>query len=503
MTDDNVLQYDLSFLNVKNQWPPKGSTKRLDTYKFAQQQFELTNEDLIKKVIPDGLLLLKEYGEFAEVTKMLGYPRLLTLKTTDMVVGQPPIISVQAKNETTEKIKDVRNNCDLSKVLKQGLIDYSRFGVMLLRVFRDEKSKRAMITVWNPNEWTPVFYSDGTNRIRYNVIGWRYNNILTVQIHDTEDGSYEERKCSIDSKGIITEIQSSTTFNENSNYPLLYAIVNTPTSTNPLGTGDYEIINGLLQKAIQRLLAILRVLDEHADPSMTGPYSLLSKTESGEQVFKTSKYYGVSKDEPKPEYIVWKAELESSFVAFEKLCEQIYILSEMGEAFLGVPKGSSNVVSGTAMRFKLISPLEKARRIENEVAEPLKKIISTLLYIDDKIIVDAKDINIAWRDSLPKDPKEVAELAKSESGVVAIKPLLNSIMDNYELDEQTAQQYVDGIMADQKAFSEITNPNINPATGEDGRSHPASGKIDPRKNGSQLNPSSSENRGDDQNARLT
>ena len=50
---------------------------------------------------------------------MLGYPRLLTLKTTDMVVGQPPIISVQAKkkNETTEKIKDVRNNCDLSKVL--------------------------------------------------------------------------------------------------------------------------------------------------------------------------------------------------------------------------------------------------------------------------------------------------------------------------------------------------------------------------------------------------
>ena len=52
----------------------------------------------------------------------------------------------------------------------------------------------------------------------------------------------------------------------------------------------------------------------------------------------------------------------------------------MGEAFLGVPKGSSNVVSGTAMRFKLISPLEKARRIENEVAEPLKKIISTLLY---------------------------------------------------------------------------------------------------------------------------
>ena len=64
---------------------------------------------------------------------------------------------------------------------------------------------------------------DGTNRIRYNVIGWRYNNILTVQIHDTEDGSYEERKCSIDSKGIITEIQSSTTFNENSNYPLLYS----------------------------------------------------------------------------------------------------------------------------------------------------------------------------------------------------------------------------------------------------------------------------------------
>ena len=381
---------------------------------------------------------------------------------------------------------------------KQALIDYSRFGVFLLRAFKDEKGK-PQIVAWNPEEWTPVFYPDGTNRIHYNVIAWQHGNKLTFQIHDTSTGAYEQRECVVDASNTIIKIESRKRYNRTSGKCLLYAVTNTPTTTNPLGTNDYEIINGLLQKAIERLTAILRVLDEHADPSMTGPHSLLEKGEDGNLVFKTSKYYATGNDEREPKYLVWDANLDSSFRAFEELCKQIYILSEMGEAFLGAPEGSSNVVSGTAMRFKMISPLEKARRIANDLTEPLKEVISTLMMLSGKTI-DAADISIAWKDSLPKDPRDVAELARVEAGTTAVKPLIHAIMDNYDMDKKSAQHYVENILKDMEKFSVMqaaAKAKTDPATGEDGRSHGPTSSTDIRKRGSSQDPASSENRGED------
>ena len=495
-TEENSLHYDLDFINEGQTWKPEGDTTRFDNYKFARTQFELTEEDAARQLLPQGLLDLRDFSQFCSFTRLLAYPRLLTLKTVDMVIGQPPLITANNDDAKSEEIKKVRAACQLNSAFKQALIDYSRFGVFLLRVFKEEKG-RPQIVAWNPEEWIPVFYPDGTNRIRYNVIAWRHKKELTFQIHDTKDGSYEQRVCIVDDTNKIVKIKSSTKHNRRSGKKLLYAVTNTPTTTNPLGTGDYEIINGLLQKAIERLTAILRVLDEHADPSMTGPHTLLEKAENGELVFKTSKYYAVGTEEQEPKYLVWDANLDSSFKAFEELCKQIYILSEMGEAFLGAPGGTGNVVSGTAMRFKMISPLEKSRRISNDITEPLKEIISTLMFLSGTEI-EASDISIAWRDSLPKDPREVAELARLEAGAPAAKPLIHAIMDNYDMDKQTAEHYVKKIMEDMKAFAEAqAKATVDPATGEDGRSHGPTANVDSRKKGSSMDPASSENRGED------
>lgn len=492
-TKDNSLHYDLDFISIGKKWKPSGDTTRLDNYKFARVQFELTEEDAAKTLLPEGLLDLRDYSQFASFTRLLAYPRLLTLKTVDMVIGQPPLITANDNDNLSEQIKKVRAACQVNNAFKQALIDYSRFGVFLIRIFKDEKGK-PQIVAWNPEEWTPVFYPDGTNRIHYNVIAWQYDKELTFQIHDTSDGSYEQRVCVVDETNTIVRIKSSRKFNRTSGKKLLYAVTNTPTTTNPLGTGDYEIINGLLQKAIQRLTAILRVLDEHADPSMTGPHSLLEKTTSGETVFKVNKYYAVGDEEKEPKYLVWDANLDSSFKAFEELCKQIFILSEMGEAFLGASGGTGNVVSGTAMRFKMISPLEKARRITNDITEPLKEVISTLMMMSGSSI-EASDISIKWRDSLPKDPREVAELARLEAGAPAVKPLIHSLIDNYDMDKESAVHYVAEIVKDLERFE--TEKREDPATGEDGRSHGPTGSIDIRKKGSTMDPASSENRGED------
>lgn len=459
MFDDtyNKLHYDLDFLEPGNHWKPIGDTRRMERYAFAREEFELTPEDMVQKLFPQGLLNLKEWHDLGSSIKLLGYTRLLTLKTTDMVIGEPPLIVAQADTSSnmSEKIREMRNRSQFDYHMKQALFDYSRFGVLLIRVFKDEETGKSCLTAWNPLEWVPVFYNDGTNRIKYNVIGWYENpELLKIQIHNTKDGSYEERYYIMDGAGNIVSLKSKKTYNKKSGKKLFFAVPNTPTTTNPLGTGDYEIINSLLQKAIERLTAILRVLDEHADPSMAGPSSLLEKTDSGEMVFKTSKYYAINDEEQKPSYITWEANLESSFKAFDKLCEQIYILSEMGSAFIGAAGSTGNVVSGTAMRFKMVSPLEKARRIANDLTEPFKEIVSSMLAVDNEEL-NAKDINITWKDSLPKDPKELVELSKAESGSTVIKPLIKVLQDNFGLDEATAQKWISDALAEKAEFKKV------------------------------------------------
>lgn len=488
------LHYDLNFLNVGERWEPKEDAQRFNNYKFAREQFELTPEDFTKSVLPEGLLNLSGYQDFVEWNRFLPYPRLMTIKTVDMVIGEPPTINAQAdeKEIMTQIIRDIRSSSQLNSVMRSALIDYSRFGVTVLRVFKDDSGK-AKVTAWDPREWYPVFYSDGTKRIKYNVLGWRHsNNLLTVQIHETATGAYEERILRLSQDSHIEAVVFAKKYNTSSKKKLCFALVNTPTTTNPLGVGDYEIINGLLQKAIARLCAILRVLDEHADPSMSGPSSLLETTSTGERVFKTSKYYAIGDEEKQPEYIVWKAELESSFKAFETLIKHIFILSEMGEAFLGTSEGTGNVVSGSAMRFKLVSPLEKARRIAHTLTEPFKEIISSLLFIEGHSI-EPLNLNISWRDSLPKDPREIAELSRLESGAPAVKPLEKALEDNYGLDNATARELVSLIIDQQEQFNPKKDDEINSA---DGRTQTVT-KVDSRKKGSPKDPASSENRGED------
>ena len=500
------VHYNLDFLKPGEQWRPKIDYWRFTRYEFARMEFELTEQDMIDRVFPGGMLIFGDtegYSKFASFTKILNYPRLLTNKTVDMVMGQPPVITAQAKDNYLDDIRDIKDSSGFNQALKQGLIDYSRYGAMLLRVFKDEQG-RAKVTAWDPQEWVPVFYDDGTNRIHYNVLGWiTGEDRLKIQIHNTEDGSYEERLYEYNANDCLigNQVGKSKKYNS-TGHPLFFAITNTPTTSNPLGTDDYAIINGLLQKAIERIMAILRVLDEHADPSMIGPHSLLTKTESGEIVFKTSKYYAMGENEQKPEYLVWEANLDSSFKALETLLDQIYILSEMGPAFIGASGGAGNVVSGTAMRYKMIAPLEKARRIQNDLTIPLKSVISSILAIE-KINIKPKEINILWQDPLPKDPREVAELSRIESGSSAVKPLKNVIMDNYGLDQETAEHYLQEIYNTLEKLKAVQfyGSNQYNNTGEDGRTGTTNLNNTERK-GSISDPASSENKGDDERANL-
>ena len=66
-----------------------------------------------------------------------------------------------------------------------------------------------------------------------------------------------------------------------------------------------------------------------------------------------------------------------------------------------------------------------------------------------------QDINVTWEDSLPKDPRENAELTRLQTGAPQIIPLKHALMENYDMDTVDAEHYIEEIDKDQKMWQSL------------------------------------------------
>ena len=458
------MLYGLEWLNNNQQFPPECENDRLVAYKWYAGLFDINPFEAFGNY---ANRLIANFDEYFRLPLLLGYQRLATIKLADMVIGAPPSITVNDNDELTDLIADIRDQTDFDGKLYQALIDYSRFGATVFRIFDDDEAveAKANFAVWTPAEWFPVLRKDGTKRIKEQVLAWRSNYgtvadpdwYLEVQRHPTKGGYYIAERYRMNGTGdsVLKKLTSKRV--KTDDMPcLVQHVANLPSTTNVYGTSDYKIINELVFKATERIRQILHILDKHADPSMTGPTTMLQRNElTGELEFKTSQFYAVSPGEEHPEYMTWDGQLSAAFQGLEVLLNQIYIMSEMGEALIGNTKGSGQAVSGTAMRYKMVSPLEKARRVANAFTLPVKKLMAALIQIETGEKLRYQDINVIWEDSLPKDPRETAELTRLQTGAPQIIPLKHALMENYDMDTVDAEHYIAEIHADQTKWSTI------------------------------------------------
>lgn len=455
------MLYGLEWLNPETMFPPKEENWRLTAYKWYAGLFDINPFEAFGNY---GNRLIANFDQYFRLPLLLGYQRLSTIKLADMVMGDPPSITVNNDDSMTDKIGDIRDDTDFNAKLYQMLIDFSRYGVTVLRFFNDDAvpEDQGNFAVWDPSEWFPILRKDGTKRIKEHLLVWRVNYgtptdpdwYLEIQRHPIEGGKYYEMRYSMDAGGSVVKRKLTSREINTGDMPcLVQHIANLPSTTNIYGTSDYKIMNELVFKATERMRQILQILDKHADPSMTGPATMLEQNEQTHELeFKASQFYAVSPGEEHPEYMTWDGKLDSAFKGLEELLSQIYIMSEMGEAMLGNTRGTGQAVSGTAMRFKMVSPLEKARRVENSFSLPIRKLIANLIYIGLGKKLRFQDINLTWKDALPKDPRENAELTRLQTGAPQIIPLKHALMDNYNMDTADALHYIDEILAEQEKW---------------------------------------------------
>lgn len=473
------MLYGLEWLDPETTFPPETEKLRLEAYRWYTALFDLNPYWEFGNY---ANRLIANFDEFFDLPFLLGFQRLSTIKLADMVMGSPPSITVNGNDKLTDLISKIRDQTNFDEKMYSAVIDFSRYGSTIFRIFNDDEvpEDRANFAVWNTAEWFPVLKKDGTKRIAEHVLVWRANYgtctnpdwYLEVQRHPVKGGKYILEKYRMNGSGdCVQEKLKSKTIKTDGLPCLVQHVSNLASTTNIYGTSDYKIINELVFRATERIEQILHILDKHADPSMTGPVSMLERDENtGELCFKASRFYAVSPGEEHPEYMTWDGQLTAAFQSLEMLLNLIYTMSEMGEAIMGNSKGSGQAISGTAMRYKMISPLEKARRVANSFTLPIKKLMSALILIETGQTVDYQDITVTWEDSLPKDPRETAELSRLQSGAPQIIPLKHVLMENYDMSAEAADHYIEEIQKDREMWNKEDQPAVDPYVGKPERS---------------------------------
>jgi hypothetical protein len=482
------MLYNLDFLKEGQAFPPKSEAERIKRYHENELLFESEHAEVHKKIYKECFdRITRVVGNFDKIVSypvILNYQRMLSVKTADLICGEYPAISGTTPDETAE-LKTLREETGFDESLFPTVIDLSRYGDAIWRMYIDEETGRGRFVNWTPKEWFPVIMDDGTKRITHHVLAWRVNTgsesfpvyRLKVQIH--EDGKYTKKEFKMDSAGehigqeiFSTEVQTGIEGNA------IIHICNMRTSSSIYGHDDYMPIDSIISEILVRISQISEILDAHADPVLYGPSSLLKFDEkTGRHYFEKGKYYAIGDNEKDPKYLTWDGQLDSAFEQLELLIEQLYILSEMGAALLGAMEKTGQAISGTAMRFKMVNPIVKARRMSNGMIIPTKKLLSTLLKINGSEI-DSSKISIVWKDGLPNDPRENAEIARLTSGATSVMPLEEAIKEYFEKTPEEAKRWVELIVKDQKVFAEVRGKGSKPIGNKDER-------VNPEKKGSE------------------
>lgn len=388
---------DLSWLENGQVFPPAQERKRLDEYR--------RNDMLFSTKIPHEWqtsfsAIARRLGKNqSEIDTVFNYQQLISKKTADFVCGEPPTIETE---QDTDKIIKALARLEFFTKLYEAFIDVSRFGNAVLK-FRDKN-----VTAVSPMFWFPICDKSDLKSIAHHVIAYPVNpdsngimQSLYVEIH--EKGRFTERTYGLNgaSIGSMTDEKTHTTGLEEF---AVQVLTNTTCSSSLFGISDYSIINSVVEKLIWRFSCIDNVLDKHAEPSMSGPSSALDYDEKfGVSFLNLGKYFARdSEQSPDLRYITWDGNLESSFKEAEMLFNQLYILSEMGQAFADAGGSDS---SGTALKLRLVSPRVKAARLAKLNDSRVKNIICILCQLNG-ISVDYDSLTLHWNDGLPTDETE-------------------------------------------------------------------------------------------------
>lgn len=449
---------NLSWLEPGASWPPPGEKERLDQYKLNDNLF-LTKHD--KVWLDHFQALARKYKKKNfDVDTIINYHQLLSKKTCDFICGEPP--KIETENDT-DKLTKLMGQAKFFKKLYEGFIDVTKNGNGVFKFVGKGISPVA------PGCWFPVVDPTDLKTVIQDVIAYPISpdnegkmTELYIEIHTP--GKVEIRLMAFDAQKQLIGAQKKKPETKNTGLDVsaVQVLTNLTHSGSIYGIDDYTIINTIIAKIMWRLHCADTILDKHSEPSMSGPESALQYDDRTKMWYVPLANYFKrnTPEDPDIKYVTWDGNLESNFKEIEILFNQLYILTEMGQAFSDAGGGSQDS-SGTALKLRMVSPRIKAQRLVGLNTDTVKAIITSLAKLNGQT-VDYDTLTLHWCDGLPVDEKELIDTLVSATGNKQVMSLWTALkkrgLSDAEIKEEMQQ-----ILDEQAA--ELPSPVVDRGTG--------------------------------------
>lgn len=230
------------------------------------------------------------------------------------------------------------------------------------------------------------------------------------------------------------------------------------------GISGVEKLESVLSAINERLAQIDYILWKHSDPWMYGPEDI---EDGGDTVRGGGRYIPVGKNDTTPGYLTWEGQLESAFKELDILLGLVYQMSETPQWLFGTTlandkggTGTSHTDSG-AIKARFMPILAKVNRIRAHVDRALRDAIWTAMQLENYANKDVAGFvpyepvypRINWRDGVPQDPKEAAEVANIRTGGKPTQSVADAIKELDGVDDATAEERIKRIDADEERMN--------------------------------------------------
>lgn len=227
------------------------------------------------------------------------------------------------------------------------------------------------------------------------------------------------------------------------------------------GINGVEKLESVLSAINERLAQIDYILWKHSDPTAYGPD--IDADGEGSTRF-GGKYIPLEKTDATPGYMTWNSQLEGAFKELDIMLGLVYQMSETPQWLFGTTlandkggTGTSHTDSG-AIKARFMPILAKVNRIRTHVDRALRDAIWTAMQLENYANDGVEGFQpyepvyprINWRDGIPQDPKEAAEVAQIRTGGKPTISVKDAVKDMDGVDDATAEEMVRRIDEDEQ-----------------------------------------------------
>lgn len=442
-------------------WPP--DAERMEKYARYEHLYEGRHRDAF---IEDYAARLKSGATLDDLKdRVLDYPRSIVDIPADLLVGQPPVISYEDKslNDAWREIAD-RSGWDAALLELVQDTGMRGDGVLLARKTKDG----AVLEPRPAYVYFPEVRRGNVRSVKAEALAWE---------DELDDGKMIVRVDRFDAAGIRREAywlnETRTGLGERlAGHELARALggdkevealsvgrstlvhlPNTRSSNSYFGRSDLGGgLPSLFREADMRITQIMRILDKHASPKMSGPSSLI---DDNGIVNLSQDYFGIGTGETAPTYLTWNAQLEIALKALDVVIDQILAHAKISPLLMGFVNGAS-YDSARAFKMQLAATLAKVARkglyVDIAVRSAVRLAVALQLGLT---FAEVPQPNVRWRDGLPKDLAEMATTNGQRIGSGTLS-LRSAIMAEMDCDEQTADSELLQVQADRRRFGEAS-----------------------------------------------